>query len=55
MAEIQWPFAIAHRVATRVRTYLELSVGGRVVPYLAFAIAASALAVPTPWGSTGSG
>ncbi len=49
MAEIQWSFVIAfiayfaviwivaHRVATRIRTYLELSVGGRVVSYLAFA------------------
>ncbi|MCJ2520805.1 MAG: hypothetical protein LN412_07695 [Candidatus Thermoplasmatota archaeon] len=53
MGEIQWPFvisfiayfvviwAIAHRVATRIRTCLELSVGGRVVSYLAFAFLVS--------------
>lgn len=46
---ILWPFVIAfivyfvliwviaHRMATRIRTYLELAVGGRVVSYLAFA------------------
>ncbi|MFQ5837634.1 MAG: sodium:solute symporter [Thermoplasmata archaeon] len=46
---VRWPFVIgfiiyfvviwviAHRVATRVKSYLQLAVGGRVVSYLAFA------------------
>ncbi|MCJ2520590.1 MAG: hypothetical protein LN412_06575, partial [Candidatus Thermoplasmatota archaeon] len=65
MAEIQWPFviafiayfvviwAIAHRVATRIRTYLELSVGGRVVFCLAFAFLVSRLSsAPSPSSGT---
>ncbi len=59
MAEIQWSFVIAfivylvviffiaHQVATRVRSYLELSVGGRVVSYLAFAFLVSGSFIST--------
>ncbi len=59
LEDIRWPFVIAfiayliviffiaHRVATRVRTYLELSVGGRVVSYLAFAFLISGTFIST--------
>lgn len=68
MAEIQWVYVIAfiayfalilviaQRVASRIRTYLDLSVGGRVVSYLAFAflISGSFISAVSVFGGIGT-